>query len=109
MVAARLSADGKQAILIDEHGDIQIRETGDGAIVRAFPGISQELIPVSGGEFENRAAISADSSSAAYVLPDGTVRVTSLLSGQHHDLTGPPASVVAYAAGRLLVSRQTAS
>jgi WD40 repeat protein len=33
------------------------------------------------------------------------VRVTSLPYGQHHDLPGPPASVVTYAAGRLLVQQ----
>jgi hypothetical protein len=45
VIAARLSADGKQVTLVNENGDIQIRQTGDGAIVRTISGISQDLVP----------------------------------------------------------------
>ena len=104
VVAAQLTANGR-VILVNEHGDVQIRQGSDGAILRTIPGISQQIIPPTGGESENRAAISADSAAVAVVLPDGTVRVTSVASGQHRDLPGPPAFVVTYAAGRLLVQR----
>lgn len=104
VVAAQLAADGR-VILVNEHGDVQIRQGSNGAILRTIPGIAQQIIPPTGGESENRAAISADSAAVAFVLPDGTVRVTSVASGQHRDLPGPPAFVVTYAAGRLLVQR----
>lgn len=104
-VAAAQPAAGGRVILVNEHGDIQIRQGSNGAILRTIPGISRQIIPPTGGEIENRAAISADSATVAFVLPDGPVRVTSVASGQHRDLPGPPAFVVTYAAGRLLVQR----
>jgi WD40 repeat protein len=104
-VAARLSADGREVILVNQDGDIQIRESGDGVILRKIPGISREIIPVSGGELQNRAAISMDAATVAFVLPDGAVRVTSVPSGEHHDLPGPPARVISYTADQLLIER----
>lgn len=103
VLAARLSPNGQRLVFIDDRGDIQVRSVADGAILYSLPGIKQAI---SQDPPQNLAAISDDTAMTAIVLPDGTVRITAIDSGYHHDLPGTLANAVIFTQNRLLIECQ---
>ncbi|TQM77769.1 TIR domain-containing protein [Saccharothrix saharensis] len=99
-VAARTSADGQRVVVVSDHGEVDVRAFGDGAVLSSAPGAPQPA-DGSGG----RRAISADLSRVATVRADGEVWLTETASGRQHRLPGTAASAVAYVEDRLLLAR----
>lgn len=104
VLAARLTPDGQRAVLVNEHGDIQVRELSTGQVVRSWSGHSNELAPP-WSERQNVAAVSGDAATVAIVLPSGQVRVTNVESGQTHTTSTSGARVVTFADRGLLIGR----
>lgn len=105
VVAARLATDGR-LVLVNEHGDVQVRDADTGLVLTDLgSGLDMELAPPVALR-QNVAAISQDGSVAAIVLPERrAVRVIDVHGGAPHELPGSSASVVAFVADRLLVAR----
>jgi WD40 repeat protein len=104
VVAARLSADGLNAVVVDAHGDVQVRDTTSGHLVQSWAGEPEELAPPWSAR-QNVAAISEDATTVAAVLPGGKIRITDVASGAKHELSTSGGFAVLFAGARLFVSR----
>jgi hypothetical protein len=90
--------------VVNEHGDIQVRELSSGQVVRSWPGEQNELAPP-WSERQNVAAVSADATTVATVLTTGVVRMTNVESGRAHDLPTLGSRVVTFSDQALLIGR----
>lgn len=106
VLAAQIAPSGSSLVLVNEHGDVQVRSMQTGAIYRnLLSGLDNDLAPPFALR-QNVAAISRDASTAAIIVPGSKeVRVIDTYTGQSHELTGSAASVVAFAEDRLVVGR----
>jgi WD40 repeat protein len=104
VLAARLTPDGQRIVLVDEHGDIHVREVASGRILQSWPGGPDELAPP-WSERQNAAAVSADAAFVATVQPGGKVRITDVSSGRTHNLTTTGTRTVTFSTDHLIVGQ----
>ncbi|RSM34356.1 hypothetical protein DMA12_48650 [Amycolatopsis balhimycina DSM 5908] len=104
VVAARLTPDGRNAVVVDEYGDVQVRDTSSGRLVNSWPGEPEELAPAWSAR-QNVAAISEDATTVAVVLPEGAVRMTDVATGKKNNLPITGGVATLFSGNRLFVSR----
>lgn len=103
ITAARIYRDGRDVILVDERGNITIRDTSTGQVQRTVV-VNTELSSYPTSDRPNLAAISADGMVVALSGPQ-TVKLIDVNTGNVHNLPGGGAYAVEFTDDRLFVQR----
>lgn len=111
--AAGLTAGGRRIVVIDDQGDVLVRDASTGQVVRSIRGPSDfksGIFSEYGAAIDPtgaRAAVLAYIPNAAGVNEASTVRVIDVSTGTTRAVAGGSASGVAFAADQLLIRRPT--
>ena len=96
VTVARISRDGLRVILVDERGNITVRDTSTGQV--------QRTIVVNTAPSTQSAAVSVDGKIVALIGPQ-TVKLIDVNMGNAHDLPGEPADAVEFTDNHFIVQR----
>ncbi|SIR83636.1 TIR domain-containing protein [Micromonospora avicenniae] len=109
VLAAGVSRDGQEVVVVDDRAGVQVRRATDGSVVRDLPGAVDPVISTSGPMSAGLAAVSADGRTAAVVHAETSQSVAVIDTKSLHSkvLPGPPASAVTFGDGHLLVVRES--
>ncbi|MER7443502.1 TIR domain-containing protein [Micromonospora avicenniae] len=109
VLAAGVSRDGREVVVVDDRAGVQVRRATDGSVVRDMPGAADRVISTSGPMNAGLAAVSADGRTAAVVQSETSQSVAVIDTKSLHSkvLPGPPASAVTFGDGYLLVVRES--